>query len=153
MTRQAAIDPAMPAVGIDQLQTVMDKDLAATLTTRELAAVTGRGVTIGVVAHSVRRIFTYGAAKPDSVYEIGSISKTFTGLILAQMVQQKKARLDEPVRALLPPGTVAAPGVGPRDHAGRLERATLGHAAHGRQHSAGRPERPLRREGALRLRR
>jgi len=62
--------------------------------------------------HGVRRIFTYGAAKPDSVFEIGSITKTFTSLILAQMVEEKKVRLDEPVRALLPPGTVTAPSSG-----------------------------------------
>jgi len=91
----------------------MDKDLAAALATGELAPVTGRGMTIGVVAHGVRRVFTYGAAKADSVYEIGSITKTFTSLILAQMVEQKKVRLDEPVRALLPAGTVAAPASGP----------------------------------------
>jgi serine-type D-Ala-D-Ala carboxypeptidase/endopeptidase len=105
----AALDPAMPPVGVEQIQAVMDKDLAPALAAGELAPVSGRGVTIGVVMHGVRRIFTYGAAKPDSVFEIGSITKTFTGLILAQMVEQKKVRLDEPVRALLPPGTVAAP--------------------------------------------
>ena len=66
-------------------------------------------MTIGVVARGVRKIFSYGAAKPDSVFEIGSITKTFTGLILAQMVEQKKVRLTEPVRALLPTGTVAPP--------------------------------------------
>jgi D-alanyl-D-alanine-carboxypeptidase/D-alanyl-D-alanine-endopeptidase len=109
---KAATDPAMPPVPVEQIQAAMDKDLAAALATGELAPVTGEGVTIGVVVHGARRIFTYGAAKPDSVYEIGSITKTFTGLILAQMVEQKKARLDEPVRALLPPGTVGAPASG-----------------------------------------
>jgi len=109
---KAVFDPAMPPVGIEQIRAVMDKDLAAALAAGELAPVTGEGLTIGVVAHGVRRIFTYGAAKPDSVYEIGSITKTFTGLLLAQMVEQKKVRLDEPVRALLPPGTVSAPASG-----------------------------------------
>ena len=52
---------------------------------------------------------TYGAAQPDSLFEIGSISKTFTGLMLARMVAEGKTRLDEPVRELLPPGTVAKP--------------------------------------------
>jgi D-alanyl-D-alanine-carboxypeptidase/D-alanyl-D-alanine-endopeptidase len=62
-----------------------------------------------VVTQGQRTIFSYGTAKPDSIFEIGSISKTFTGLMLAQMVEQKSVKLDEPVRELLPPGTVAKP--------------------------------------------
>jgi CubicO group peptidase (beta-lactamase class C family) len=121
LTRQAvaiepkppAIDPAMPPVDVANIKDVMDKDLAAALASGELAPATDGGVTIGVVQHGARRIFSYGTVKPDSVFEIGSITKTFTGLLLAQSVQQKKARLDEPVRALLPAGTVAAPSSGP----------------------------------------
>ena len=44
------------------------------------------GAVAGVLRHGERRIFAYGAARPDSIFEIGSISKTFTGLLLAQMV-------------------------------------------------------------------
>jgi CubicO group peptidase (beta-lactamase class C family) len=66
----------------------------------------GVGVTIGVVRHGDRRVFSYGAARPDSIFEIGSVSKTFTSLILARMVDQGAVRLDEPVRLLLPEGTV-----------------------------------------------
>jgi serine-type D-Ala-D-Ala carboxypeptidase/endopeptidase len=109
---KATLDPALPPVGIADLQGVLDKDLAAALASGDLAPGTDAGATIGVVAHGTHRIFAYGTTKPDSVFEIGSITKTFTGLILAQMVEQKKARLDEPVRALLPPGTVTAPASG-----------------------------------------
>ncbi|MEO6777249.1 MAG: serine hydrolase domain-containing protein [Kofleriaceae bacterium] len=120
LTRQAtalaatkiAFDPAMPAVGIETIQSVTDADLQKVLT-GQLAPATGVGVTIGVVEHGVRKIFSYGAVKPDSVFEIGSITKTFTGLVLAQMVEQKQVRFDEPVRALLPKGTVEAPAAGP----------------------------------------
>lgn len=119
LTRQAtaleakspAHDPAMPAVDIEKLQSVLDADLQQALTT-QLAPATGVGVTIGVVAHGVRKIFSYGAVKPDSVFEIGSITKTFTGLVLAQLVEQKQVKLDEPVRALLPKGTTMAPASG-----------------------------------------
>ena len=118
LTRQAsAIEvkapEAMAPVDVANIKDVMDKDLAAALASGELAPATDGGVTIGVVQHGVRRIFSYGTAKPDSVFEIGSVTKTFTGLLLAQSVQQKKVRLDEPVRALLPRGTVAAPASGP----------------------------------------
>jgi CubicO group peptidase (beta-lactamase class C family) len=100
-------DPALPAVAVDNLKPVLDRDLAAALDHGALAPATHAGVTIGVLQHGVRRIFTYGTAKPDSLFEIGSITKTFTATILAQMVQQHKVTLDEPVCDLLPPNTVA----------------------------------------------
>ncbi len=107
-----AVDAAMPPVSLANLKDVLDKDMAAALASGELAPGTDAGVTIGVVQHGARRVLTYGTTRPDSLFEIGSITKTFTGLILAQMVEQKKVRLDEPVRALLPAGTVAAPSSG-----------------------------------------
>jgi CubicO group peptidase (beta-lactamase class C family) len=107
-----AVDPAMDPVDIEKIQSVTDADLAKVIA-GPFAPTTGVGVTIGVVAKGKRKIFSYGSVKPDSVFEIGSITKVFTGLLLAQMVQQKKVRFDEPVRALLPAGTVAAPASGP----------------------------------------
>ncbi len=120
LTRQAsaieppkpAIDAALPPVDLAHLKDVLDKDLAAALASGDLAPGTDAGVTIGVVQHGARKVLTYGATKPDALFEIGSITKTFTGLVLAQMVEQKKARLDEPVRALLPAGTASAPASG-----------------------------------------
>jgi len=109
---KAALDPAMPPVELAQLKNVIDTDLASGATEGDLAPATGGGVTIGVVSHGERRVWTYGAAKADSLFEIGSISKTFTGLVLAQMAAQRRVMLDEPVRALLPTGTVAAPASG-----------------------------------------
>jgi CubicO group peptidase (beta-lactamase class C family) len=100
---------AMPPVSATDLQSVLDHDLAGALKSGELAPTTGAGVSIAVDVHGVRRVFSYGTAKPDSIYEIGSITKTFTGLMLAQLVAQGKVKLDEPVRELLPPGTVAKP--------------------------------------------
>lgn len=102
-------DPAMPAVKVENLKAVLDRDLAAALRDGALASQTGGGVTIGVVQGGAQRVLAYGTAKPGSIFEIGSITKTFTGLILAQMVEQGKVKLDEPVRLLLPPGTVAKP--------------------------------------------
>ena len=101
--------PALPPVKVEGLQSVLNKDIAEALKGGALAPATGAGVSIGVVEHGVRRVFSYGAVKPDSIFEIGSITKTFTGLILSQMVEQRKVKFDEPVRDLLPPGTVAKP--------------------------------------------
>jgi hypothetical protein len=112
MTRQsAAIAPAKTApkyedakapVALDDLKKVLDADLTAAL-------VPSGGVVIGVVQHGKRKILAYGPVKEDSIFEIGSITKTFTGLILAQMVVQHKVNLTDPVRELLPSGTVAKP--------------------------------------------
>lgn len=110
--KAAPPEPAMPPVGLADLKAVLDHDLAETLKSGALAPATNAGVTIGVVEHGDRRILTYGTAKEDSVFEIGSISKTFTALILAQMVEQGTVKLDEPVRELLPPDTVAKPASG-----------------------------------------
>jgi serine-type D-Ala-D-Ala carboxypeptidase/endopeptidase len=102
--------PAMHALSLDELKPVLDREMAPVLQNGYLSKASGGGgLVVGVLDHGQRRIFAYGAAKPDSIYEIGSITKTFTGLILAQMVVQKKVRLDEPVRELLPPGFVAKP--------------------------------------------
>ncbi len=53
-------------------------------------------------------------------------------------------RLDEPVRELLPAGTVKKPR-GPGDYAARPRDASLGIARISRQHPPGRPGQPLRR--------
>jgi D-alanyl-D-alanine-carboxypeptidase/D-alanyl-D-alanine-endopeptidase len=103
-----AFDPTMDAVDIEKIQAVLDADLAKLVDTA-FAPASGVGVTIGIVEHGTRKIFSYGGVTPDSVFEIGSITKTFTGLVLAQMVEQKTVKLDEPVRELLPKGTVAQP--------------------------------------------
>ena len=102
-------DAAVAPVAVADLKPVLDADLADALGKGPLAAGTHGGVTIGVVQHGVRRIYCYGTAGADSIFEIGSVTKTFTGLMLAQMAVQGQVRLDEPIRELLPPGTVAKP--------------------------------------------
>lgn len=94
-------DAATAPVTAEDLQSVLDRDLAGALKSGELAPSTGAGVSIAV--------FSYGGAKPNSIFEIGSITKTFTGLILSQIVEQGKVKFDDPVRELLPPGTVLKP--------------------------------------------
>ncbi len=104
-------DAAIAPVGAADMQTVLDRDLApARIPDRgSLVPGTNTGVSIGVLKHGVRQVFSYGTARPDSIFEIGSITKTFTGLVLAKMVVEGKVRFDEPIRELLPAGTVAKP--------------------------------------------
>jgi CubicO group peptidase (beta-lactamase class C family) len=102
-------DPTPTRLSVTDLKPELDRALRQARTSGWLAPGTGGGLAIGVSQYGVRRVFAYGAASPDSLFEIGSISKTFTGLMLARMVEQGKARFDEPVRELLPAGTVSKP--------------------------------------------
>jgi CubicO group peptidase (beta-lactamase class C family) len=109
-TFSSKYDLAMPPVEATDMQSILGRDLApARVPGGPLAPGNYVGATVGVVKHGVRRVFSYGIAQPDSIFEIGSITKTFTGLVLAQMVAQGKTRFDEPVRELLPAGIVAKP--------------------------------------------
>lgn len=101
--------PAQPPVALANVKQVLDQELAPVLSSGVLAKSTAGGLVIGVIDHGQRRIFAYGTARPDSIFDIGSVTKSFTALLLAQLVEQKKITLDEPVRELLPPGTVAKP--------------------------------------------
>ena len=112
LIRGEKYDKALSPVAVGDLKTVLDKDIAGALKSGELAPSTGAGVSIAVVQRGVTRIFSYGTAKPDSIYEIGSITKTFTGLVLSQMVEQGTVRFDDPVRELLPSGLVPKPAGG-----------------------------------------
>lgn len=102
-------DPAIAPVDATAMQAVLARDFAQALKSGALSPATSAGVAMGVVRNGVPRVFAWGTATPGSIFEIGSITKTFTGLVLAQMVAQGKVKLDDPVRELLPPGTVARP--------------------------------------------
>lgn len=100
-------DQALPPVSAADFPLVMNRDIAPMLGEFRLAATNGgAGLVIGVSTRGVRRVVTYGTATPDSLFEIGSITKTFTGLLLAQMAVKGRLDIRDPVRDLLPPGTV-----------------------------------------------
>ncbi len=101
-----ASQPAMAPVSASQMKAVLDRDFEPL---RRNSAFVRGGVSIGVMTRGEQRVFAYGAGRPDSIYEIGSVTKTFTALALAQMVEQGAVKLDEPVRELMPPGTVEKP--------------------------------------------
>lgn len=68
---------------------------------------------------------------PDTVYEIGSITKAFTGTLLADMVTRGEVKLTDPIEKYFPEGK-SAPKRGDRD-------ITLAHLA---EHSSGLPRLP-----------
>src|SRR4051812_17463637 len=79
------------------------------------------GIVVGVIEPSGRRIVAYGKlAKDDprpldgdTVYEIGSITKVFTSLLLADAVGRGEVALTDPVATFLP-DTVKVPERGGR---------------------------------------
>ena len=74
-----------------------------------LARQTSIGIVVGVIDADGRRVVTDGALddkKPlngDTLFEIGSISKVFTSLLLADAVQRGELALTDPVAKFLPP--------------------------------------------------
>jgi serine-type D-Ala-D-Ala carboxypeptidase/endopeptidase len=68
------------------------------------------GMVIGIVDEHGTHVFSAGkldngtdqAVDGDTVFEIGSISKTFTVLLLQDMVQRGEMKLDDPVAKYLP---------------------------------------------------
>ncbi len=68
------------------------------------------GVAAGMYVDGATRIFTFGVKRlsesppPDSktVYEIGSISKVFTGMLLSALVSEGAVSLDDPISRYLP---------------------------------------------------
>jgi serine-type D-Ala-D-Ala carboxypeptidase/endopeptidase len=71
------------------------------------------GCVIGIVDNGQREVHSYGEVhrgasdKPDgnTIYEIGSMTKAFTGTLLADMVIRNEVKLDAPLQDFLPAGT------------------------------------------------
>lgn len=79
------------------------------------------GIVVGVIDSKGQRIISYGALDQndarqlngDTEFEIGSITKVFTSLLLADMAQRGEVRLDDPVAKFLP-AAVKIPSWGSR---------------------------------------
>jgi CubicO group peptidase (beta-lactamase class C family) len=73
------------------------------------------GIVVGVISSNGITYYSYGlkslvtkeVVDENSVFEIGSISKTFTGILLADMVIKGDLNLDDPLQDLLPEGITA----------------------------------------------
>jgi serine-type D-Ala-D-Ala carboxypeptidase/endopeptidase len=68
------------------------------------------GIVVGVIEPGGRRVIAYGnlangdpgRLDGDTIFEIGSITKVFTSLLLADMVNRKEVTLDDPAAKYLP---------------------------------------------------
>ena len=85
----------------DGLDTAIDRAV-----TRYLADPRTAGLSIGLIRNGREYFYNYGEMEKglgqrptkNTIYEIGSITKTFTGLLLAEMVHEKKIALDDDIR-------------------------------------------------------
>jgi CubicO group peptidase (beta-lactamase class C family) len=78
------------------------------------------GIVVGIVSPAGRRVIVRGtsgrpdeaALSADTVFEIGSVTKVFTSLLLADMVRRGEVHLEDPVSSHLPvrvgPGSTRA---------------------------------------------
>jgi D-alanyl-D-alanine-carboxypeptidase/D-alanyl-D-alanine-endopeptidase len=84
------------------------------------AAMPGSGIILGVLDHGALTVYKSGATGTQrpldehTVFEIGSVTKTFTATILARMVMAGKVKLSDPVSKYLP-STVHVPSKGGLD--------------------------------------
>jgi len=106
---QSATLPALPS----------DADVRRMLADRIDVQRQSVGIVVGLITPQGRRVIAYGHlekgdSRPldgDSIFEIGSVSKVFTSLLLSQMVQRGEMALNDPVAKYLPK-TVKVPQKG-----------------------------------------
>ncbi len=83
-------------------------DFSALLASTRLVDAPGTGVIVGAIGADGTNIYKAGSSgngvplDEHTVFEIGSVTKTFTATILASMVLDKSVRLDDPVAKYLP---------------------------------------------------
>jgi serine-type D-Ala-D-Ala carboxypeptidase/endopeptidase len=90
--------------------TTTNADVRAILADRIDRQRQGVGMVVGIVGPSGHRIISYGRADTksaqspngDTIFEIGSVTKVFTALLLADMVQRGEVALTDPVAKYLP---------------------------------------------------
>jgi D-alanyl-D-alanine-carboxypeptidase/D-alanyl-D-alanine-endopeptidase len=89
-----------------------DGDIRQILAERVDAQGKGVGIIVGVIGPGGRTVISYGqlsAGDPrplegDTAFEIGSMTKVFTALLLADMVQRREVALEDPIAKYLPVG-------------------------------------------------
>lgn len=76
---------------------------------QRLQAGTNPSIVVGVIDQDGPRYYSFGKKKArgkkvneHTIYEIGSISKVFTGILLADMVIRKEMDVDDPIENYLP---------------------------------------------------
>src|SRR5277367_5103907 len=123
---RAAAPPRLapaPGVGQSKAPSILpgDADLQRIVDDRVVTYRDTVGLIVGVIEPSGRRLFARGPAQVgnddnvdgDTIFEIGSVSKVFTALALADEARRGELSLNDPAVKYLPPGTTL-PQRGPK---------------------------------------
>lgn len=111
-TAREAETPGQLAPAATEAFAISNDDVARILQDRVDHMHKGVGIVVGLVDQRGPRVVSYGTVdrkgrqpvNGDSVFEIGSITKVFTGILLADMVERGEVRLDDPIAKYLPDG-------------------------------------------------
>src|SRR5947209_8092951 len=106
-----ALLPAPGPGGPADIKPVIDKLAEPLLRDKK-----GTCLVVGVLTKEGRHVFGYGSLSLDgdrppdggTIFEIGSITKVFTAILLALLGQDGLVRLDDPVQKYLPEGVQLA---------------------------------------------
>lgn len=87
-----------------------DKEVKSILQDRIDRAKQSVGIVVGLVDANSTRVISYGKQSQedgqtldgDTVFEIGSVTKVFTAILLADMVERGEVKLDDPIADYLP---------------------------------------------------
>src|SRR6476659_7663212 len=94
----------VPALGSDEIREILVERID-----QQKQAV---GIVVGVIEPNGRRVVAYGnlangdsrTLDGDTIFEIGSVTKVFTSLLLADMVNRNEVALEDPAAKYLPEG-------------------------------------------------
>ncbi|HEX9776429.1 MAG TPA: serine hydrolase domain-containing protein [Actinomycetota bacterium] len=62
----------------------------------------GGGIVAGMLTSDLQMVHTYGPVPADGIFEIGSITKVLTAILLAEMVERDEVAFGDPVARFLP---------------------------------------------------
>jgi serine-type D-Ala-D-Ala carboxypeptidase/endopeptidase len=95
------------------METLDDSEIRNILIERIDTRHQGVGIVAGIIGSQGRRVIAHGKldrddprdVSGDTIFEIGSVTKVFTSLLLEDMVQRGEVALNDPVAKYLPAGT------------------------------------------------
>jgi serine-type D-Ala-D-Ala carboxypeptidase/endopeptidase len=102
--------PPTPAQSVPATSPPSDAEIRQMLVDRIDVQHQSVGIAVGIISSDGRRLIAYGHLEKgdprplngETIFEIGSETKVFTALLLADMVQRGEVSLDDPVSKYLP---------------------------------------------------
>ena len=89
-------------LGIAWAQPPSDSEVRKILAEHSSGQGQGWGIVAGIIEPKGRRIVSTGNLDGDTIFEIGSATKVFTSLLLADMAERGEVALDDPIAKYLP---------------------------------------------------